>query len=248
MPCRISRALRVRSSAAARSSRISRRQDRVLARQPHELRRRLHDRQRRARRRPRRPSDDVNGALVVERTRREVGPQHHATLPRHARRSRSRSSTPTGAASASSSPGLALMRSRIVAATARRRRARHGRRRAPRCRGAGAPPVRRRHRRAGEHDAREPAAAEPILVIHRGLVDEVGQLALGAERAIAEERRDRRRERRPASRSRCPTCTSSQSPPRRAGRGQLRVDQAEAGDVDQSRRARRPSSHARSKL
>ena len=41
-------------------------------------------------------------------------------------------------------------------------------------------------RRAGDHDAREPAAAQPILVVHRGLVDEVGQVPFVLELPRAE--------------------------------------------------------------
>ena len=71
------------------------------------------------------------------------------------------------------------------------------------------------HRRAGEHDAREAAAAEPIFVVHRRLVDEIGELAFGAERPVAEEHEvaaahDRERHvvarRRGRAASRRPTC------------------------------------------
>ncbi len=42
-------------------------------------------------------------------------------------------------------------------------------------------------RAAGQQHAREAAAAQPILVVHRGLMDEIGQRAVGVGRAVAEE-------------------------------------------------------------
>ena len=203
----------------------------VLPRQPHDLDE-VRDRQ--AEDHQRHEADrEVDGALVVERTRRQVGAQHHATRPADTP-GRSRSSTPTGAASASSSPGLALMRSRIVAAALTSSSSTR-----PPTRSSSAPAqalglVDSRHRRAGEHDAREAAAAEPVLVIHRRLVDEVREVAFPAERAVAEEHEvaaPHDGERRVVVRD----VHQQPVPARRAGRGELRVDQAEAGDVDEAR-------------
>ena len=178
---------------------------------------------------------DVHGALVVERTRRKVGPQHHATCPAEdGATGRSRSRTPTGAASASSRLGAR------ADAIAHRRGGSHVDEFDPSADAlldAATQPLRlfgAGHRRAGEHDAREAAAAEPILVIHRRLVDEVGEVALGAQRPIAEEdeiaaAHDRERHVVGADMDQQPVAA------RRAGRGQLRVDQAEAGDIDEAR-------------
>ena len=178
----------------------------------------------------------MHGALVVERTRREVG-RAASTPPAPAPGAgagRSRSSTPTGAASASSSPGLALMRSRIGAARPdveqlhpaaealldaapqplRLLRARHAtRRRAPR--------ARTRRRRAdprdtspsGAPDRRDPPSAPSGAVAEE---HQVGA-AHDRERHVVGCRRGRAASRRL----------------RRAGGGELRVDQAEARDVDQ---------------
>ena len=124
------------------------------------------------------PDDGVRRALVVKRPGGEVGAQHYAT--------RSRRMTPIG-----------------------RRQAVEQFRRRPQCgrEGATAPrkssastrvPMRafqlddacaRRHRgaaerRPGEHDAREAAAAEAILVIHRRLVHEVGEVVLASRRRV----------------------------------------------------------------
>ena len=58
------------------------------------------------------------------------------------------------------------------------------------------------HGRAGQHDPREAAAAQPILVIHRGLMDEIRQVAVPPRAAVAEEDHVDRRGPRRASRSR----------------------------------------------
>ena len=123
-------------------------------------------------------------ALVVEGARGEVGSQHHAV--------RSRSSRPTTGASVSSSAGLAPIRSARVtagrgsiistrvpsrASSWRRTSVDVERREVGRRRGAGAAG-------AGENRAREPSAAQPVLVVHRRLVHDVGEAAVALRTAV----------------------------------------------------------------
>ena len=161
---------------------------------------------------------------------------------------RSRSSMPTGAASASSSSALAAdpVAQRRGGAEVERLDAR--RRAAPRCRGAAARPAPAPASDAPASTTRaKAAAAQPILVIHRRLVHEVGEVALAADGAVAEEHQVLRRARPRACVVAGQTCTSSQSPAGDDRDASDRVHQVEAGEVDDARmRAGRVARRARS--
>ena len=121
----------------------------------------------------------ADGALVVERPGGQIGPDHAAA-------SRPRTSSPTSGASVSRSAGAAVMRSASVAAS----------------RGSTvttAVPSRSwrlepisstsplRGRCSGQHDAAEPRALQPIFVIHRRLMHQIGERALAVGAAAAKE-------------------------------------------------------------
>ena len=111
------------------------------------------------------------------------------------------------------------------------------------------------HRRARQHDAGELAAAEPILVIHRRLMHEIGQVAVGLELPRAEENQV-------ACRGRSPACVvgrdvHDQQVPESLRRpwsskvaagsrptGQDGVDQVQRRQIDDARPATPASAHA----
>ena len=85
---------------------------------------------------------------------------------------------------------------------------------------------------AGEHDAREAAAAQAILVVHRRLVHQVGEVAVRRRWRGCGRTSDRRRARRRAWRSRAPRAPAASRPTSRRRAAQHRVDQVEAGEID----------------
>ena len=105
---------------------------------------------------------------------------------------------------------------------------------APRCCAGSSPPgPAPRSAAPADHDAREPAAAQPILVIHRRLVDEVRELRRAGRAAVPEEHEIAARARPRASRSRR-RCAPAASRPAAAGRRrQHGVHQVEAREIDE---------------
>ena len=89
-------------------------------------------------------------------------------------------------------------------------------------------------RAARQQHAREAGAAQAILVVHRRLVHEVGERAVGVGGAVAEEDQRARRAGSRSTRSRRATFTSSQSPPSAPAGRQHRVDDVERRQVDEA--------------
>ena len=94
---------------------------------------------------------------------------------------------------------------------------------------------RRPLRRPASTTRPNPAAAEAIFVVHRGLVHEVCEAVLAVRAAMAEEHERARRAGSPCVASSGATCTSSQSSVGARGPREHGVDHVERREIDDAR-------------